>query len=79
MPIAAPRCCSSSAPEEALAGADRALALDPNNAEAHCNRGSALRELGRVPNALASYDRALAIAPDFADAHAHRGVALLQL
>ena len=33
--------------EEALAAYDEALRLDPQNADAHNNRGIALRKLGR--------------------------------
>ena len=37
---------------EALADFDRALALRPDNAEDHCNRASALADLGRLDAAL---------------------------
>ena len=49
--------------EEALASYDRAVALRPNHADAHNNRGQVLRELERYEEALASYDRALALRP----------------
>ena len=47
---------------KALASYDRAIALRPDYADAHNNRGQVLRELMRYDEALASYDRALAIA-----------------
>ena len=53
-------------PAEALASYDRAIALKPDYAEAHNNRGNALRDLKRPEEALASYDRAIALKPDFA-------------
>jgi len=62
--------------EEALASYDRALAIQPDFAQALSNRGNALYELKRHEEALASYDRALAIQPDFAEAHLGRGTVL---
>ena len=64
---------------EALASCDRALALRPDYAEAHLNRGNALNGLGRFDKALASYDRALAVRPDYAEAFANRGLTLHEL
>ncbi len=48
-------------------------------AEAHNNRGNALRDLKRSAAALASYERAIALKPDLAEAHSSRGAALLDL
>ena len=59
--------------------ATRALRLDPRHVEALCNRGAALRNLGRVQEALADYERALAIMPGHGPAHLNRGVALAAL
>ncbi|MBI1214173.1 MAG: tetratricopeptide repeat protein [Alphaproteobacteria bacterium] len=44
---------------DAVEAFDRAVALDPQSAEALTNRGNALFQLGRFEEALASYDRAL--------------------
>lgn len=63
----------------ALAVYDRILALEPNAAEIHNNRGLVLARLGRHAEALDSYDRALALNPAFASAHANRGNALHEL
>jgi predicted O-linked N-acetylglucosamine transferase (SPINDLY family) len=49
-----------------------AIEIDGNQTAAHANRGSVLRELGRLDAALASYDRAIAIDPGHADAYANR-------
>jgi Tfp pilus assembly protein PilF len=68
-----------SAPEEALARCDRALALKPDDAEALNDRGVALIALKRPEEALASFDRALALTADHAEALNNRGVALLDL
>jgi protein O-GlcNAc transferase len=66
-----------------LAEAERlyvqALAHDPNNIEAHYNRGVTLRDLDRAADALASFDRALHLMPSLAAAHANRGGALQTL
>jgi tetratricopeptide (TPR) repeat protein len=62
--------------EEALARHDRALAIQPDFAQALSNRGNVLFELRRYEEAVASYDRALAIRPDFAEPHLGRGTVL---
>jgi hypothetical protein len=59
--------------------ASRALELDPTQVEVLCNRGAALRALGRYQEALADYDSALATAPAHGAAHNNRGVALAAL
>ncbi len=65
--------------EAALASLDRALALQPDSAEALNNRGSLLQALKRTTEALDSFDRALRIRPDYAEALNNRGTALRQL
>jgi len=65
--------------EECLRHASDALALDPRHVEVLCNRGAALRMLGRPAEALADYDRALALAPGKAEVLNNRGVALAAL
>ena len=45
-------------PKELLAITDKALALDPNLAEAHSARGEALANSGRRPEAGAAFDAA---------------------
>jgi predicted TPR repeat methyltransferase len=61
---------------EALAACDRILALEPDLAEIHSNRGLALERLGRPADALAAYERTLALTPDVARAWLGRGNAL---
>jgi Tfp pilus assembly protein PilF len=60
----------------ALHHIDRALKLQPDNAEAFFNRGLALHKLDRLDDAVASYDRALALKHDYAEAFYNRGHAL---
>jgi hypothetical protein len=62
-----------------LASYDKVIALKPGYAEAHNNRGIALRYLKRPEDALASHDRAIALKPDCAEAHYNRGLALQDL
>ena len=57
----------------------KALATQPDFAEAHCNLGNALKELGRLDEAVASYRKALAIQPDSAGAHSNLGLVLRAL
>jgi len=59
--------------EAAVASCDEAIALKPDYAEAHNNRGDALFELKRLKEALASYDRAVSIKPDYVEAFNNRG------
>jgi tetratricopeptide (TPR) repeat protein len=65
--------------ELALASFDRALAVQPNHAEALSNRGVTLRDLKRFDEALESYDRALTLRPDHAEALSNRGLTLHDL
>ncbi len=55
-------------PAEAAAAFERAIALDPNLAEAWNNRGAALWAVGKYPEALQSVERAIALKPDYEDA-----------
>lgn len=57
----------------------RAVALQPDLAEAHFNLGSACRDLGRPEAAAASYRRAAELRPDSADAWLALGATLREL
>ena len=54
---------------EALNANQKAVALSPEDAEAHNNLGNTLKDLGRFDEAEASYTQAIALKPDFAEAH----------
>ena len=56
-----------------------AVALSPQDAEAHNNLGTALQQLGRLDKAEASYQQAIALMPDYAEAHNNLGITLQQL
>lgn len=58
---------------------DRALALNPQLAEAHNVRALYLRNLGRAPEAEAEWKTALALAPGLANAHHWYGGMLWEL
>lgn len=51
-------------PIEALEAFDALIAVDPNLAFAHANRGAALQATGRLDRAEESYRRALQLSPD---------------
>jgi tetratricopeptide (TPR) repeat protein len=65
-------------PEEALARASAAIALQPTT-DAWCHRGTALRDMERFAEALASFDQAIALTPQCVEAHNYRGMTLRQL
>ncbi len=64
---------------EALDANKTAVALSPQDTEAHSNLGLTLQELGRLDEAEASYNQAIALKPDFAEAHYNLGVTLKEL
>jgi tetratricopeptide (TPR) repeat protein len=63
----------------ALVLMDRALAINPQMAGAHYNRGVVLRGLERPADAIASFEAAIALKPDYAEAFSGRGAALHDL
>jgi predicted TPR repeat methyltransferase len=65
--------------EDALAGFDETLGLDPTHAIGWNNRGNALMALTRYEEALASYEKALALQPEFPEAYENRESALFAL
>jgi len=64
---------------EALIANQKAVELDPQDAEAHSNLGNTLKELGRFQDAEAACRKAIALKPNFADAHNNLGVTLHKL
>jgi len=65
--------------EPALAAFDRAIELDPGNAQLQFSAGYACEGIGNPAAALARYDRALALDPRHAGALQNRGIVLTQL
>ena len=66
-------------PRDAAEAFGKALAKNPNNADAWFGRGSVLLEGGKPQEALAQFDRALALNPDSFLAYQNKGAALLEL
>ena len=66
-------------PERAIELIGKAIALRPDYADAHYNRGLALQDLKRSDDALTSYDRAIALKPDYAEAYWNQSLCLLLL
>ena len=64
---------------EAVNANQKAVALSPQDAEAHYNLGITLKELGRLDEALASYTHSIALKPEFAEAHFNLGNTLIEL
>ncbi len=66
-------------PSEAVPFFERALALDPANATAHCNYGNALARIKRPADAIQAYSKALSIDHDYALALTNRAGQRLEL
>ena len=64
---------------ESLTSMRRAVALAPEDAEAHYNLGLLAFELGKFGEAEASFTQTIAIEPEHAEAHNSRGVALKEM
>ena len=64
---------------QAIGSFRRAIALQPERAEAHNNLGEALSRIGRHEDAITCLAQAMALKPDFAEAHNNLGVALAAL
>jgi Tfp pilus assembly protein PilF/peroxiredoxin len=68
----------SGRPSEAQAAFERALAANPEYADAHNTLGALIAQRGDFPNAIAHFRRALAAKPDYADAMNNLGFVLFQ-
>ena len=56
---------------DAVVANQKAVALAPNDVEAHSNLGNALKDLSRPEEAEASFRQAITLKPDFAEAHSN--------
>ena len=65
--------------DEAVASIDRALTLDPENADWWDSRGEILLAAGRYQEAIAAYDQALARSPELASSRQGKAQALRAL
>lgn len=64
---------------EALCVYERALAIDPNYADAHYGRGAALAELGRHAEAISCFEHACSLKAEFVNAYYGHAVCLTAL
>ena len=64
--------------DEAEAQLEKALQIEPNDAEAHSNLGNVLHKKKRLAEAIAQYQRALELQPTFAVAHHNLANVLLE-
>jgi len=62
--------------EEAIEAYNKALAINPNYANAYNNMGAILQDQGKLEEAIEAYNKALAIKPDYAEAYNNMGNAL---
>ena len=60
----------------AIAKWNEALALNPEDAQAHSNLGVLLASVGRADEAMAHYRKAMEFEPDYADGYTNLGIAL---
>ena len=62
--------------DAAIACFEKAVAIRPDNADAHNNLGILLATLGRDEEAMAAFGRVIALRPDHADTHSNLGIVL---
>jgi len=68
--------CDLGQHDEAMAASDLALAIEPDHAPAHTNRGIILEMCGDLDGAIAAHRRAVEIDPAYSKGHANLAVAL---
>ena len=59
--------------DRAIEDYDKAIALNPKNANAYYNRGNAYYNMSEYDRAIKDYDNAIALDPKYADAYGNRG------
>ena len=65
--------------QEAIAGYNEAIRLDPTLAKAYSNRGSVYTDLGQPETAILDYNQAISLDPKLAVAYSNRGKAYYDL
>jgi Flp pilus assembly protein TadD len=64
---------------ESFVASQKAVEIDPKDADAHNNLGNTLRNLGKLEEAEASCRQAIALNPGYAGAHYNLGITLQEL
>ena len=64
---------------ESIKAHQTAIALSPQDAEAHNNLSSTLKKIGRLDDALISLNKALELNPEYIQAHKNLGITLLEI
>src|SRR5450755_2574949 len=70
---------SNDSDSEAIASFERAIRVNPNNANAYLYRGIAYRSRGEYEQALSDFDRAIELDPNNAEAYNNREKVLTEL
>jgi len=65
--------------DKAIAEYEKAIELEPNDADAHRNLGTAYGEQGKWEESAAAYERAIEIDPDFGEAYGDLAAAYFRL
>ena len=64
---------------EGVVASQKAVEINPKDAEAHSNLGVTLQELKRLEEAEASFRKAIELKPDYAEAYSNLGIILNEL
>jgi len=64
---------------QALINYDKAIAINPYNASAYCNRGVIYANQGNLPQAIADFGKAIASDPHYAVAYDNRAICYLRV
>lgn len=70
-------CFDSDLPDKAIAAYDKALALNPNNADVLTDQGVMYRKAGKYDKAVQSFDKAIAVDPKHEIARFNKGIVLM--
>jgi cytochrome c-type biogenesis protein CcmH/NrfG len=70
-------CFDADLPEKAIAAYDKALALNPGNADVLTDQGVMYRKAGKYDKAVQSFDKAVAVNPKHEIARFNKGIVLM--
>jgi len=70
-------CFDSDLPEKAIAAYDKALAINPDNADVLTDQGVMYRKVGKYDKAIQCFDKAVAVNPRHEIARFNKGIVLM--